>query len=86
MDAKFFSTPASETTEKVVRPKLYETEKVVKYVHVPQPTPDQARTGNTAPKEGNLNYVPNPIGRMYQESIHTGRLVSPKYFTLSSLN
>ena len=57
------------------RLKIYETEKVVKYVHVAQPNPIQKLTGNTDPKEGNTNYVANPVGRFYQQAVHKGRQV-----------
>lgn len=72
-EMKFLSTrPAGDAPAKL---KIYETEKVVKYVHVAQPNPVQKLTGNTDPKEGNANYVPNPVGRFYQEAVHKGRQV-----------
>ena len=74
MEIKFLSTPAAKAPNRLK--KLYETEKVVKYVHVPQPSPLQKKTGNTDPKEGNAAYVPNPVGRFYQEAVHKGRAVS----------
>lgn len=72
------------------RLKIYETEKVVKFVYVPQPTPAQKKTGNTDPKENNENYVENPLGRFYQSVVHKGRevnyfmyLASPFYSMVS---
>jgi hypothetical protein len=35
----------------------------------------QATTGNTEPKEGNANYVPNPVGRLFQATVHKAREV-----------
>ena len=74
VEVRFLSTPAPSTSSR--KNKLFETEKVVKYVHVPQPSPLQKRTGNTDVKEGNEAYELNPVGRFYQEVVHKGRLVS----------
>lgn len=51
-------------------------DKVIKPKYVPQPNEIQKKTGNTDPKEGNENYVPNPMGRLYQSILHKGRGVS----------
>jgi hypothetical protein len=57
---------------------------VLKPKYVPQPNEIQKKTGNTDPKEGNANYVPNPMGRLYQSIIHKGRNVR-KVFKLIQL-
>jgi hypothetical protein len=72
IEVKFLSTPA---VAPVVKRKIYETEKEVKYVRSRTPTPDQKRTGNTVPNVEFPDHVPNPVGRFYQEIVHKGRLV-----------
>ena len=86
LEIKFLSSTsrnvtASTTSDGVAprRLKIYETEKVVKYVHVSQPNPIQKLTGNTDPKEGNTNYIANPVGRFYQQAVHKGRQVCKYY-------
>jgi hypothetical protein len=71
-NVRSLSTPSTPPT----RLKIYETEKVVKFVYVPQPTPAQKKTGNTDPKENSENYIANPLGRFYQSVVHKGREVN----------
>lgn len=58
-------------------------ERVIKPKYVPQPNEVQKRSGNTDPT--GENYVPNPMGRLYQSIIHKGRQVSI-YFKLMQLH
>jgi hypothetical protein len=76
MNHSVISNVRSLSTPPPTRLKIYETEKVVKFVYVPQPTPAQKKTGNTDPKENNENYVANPLGRFYQSVVHKGREVN----------
>ena len=73
-NVRLVSSKAKATKEKEREELLKEREKKPKYV--PQPNEIQKKTGNTDPKEGNLDYVPNPMGRLFQSILHKGGGVS----------
>lgn len=56
---------------------LFENQDTKKVAVVSNANLIQATTGNTDPKEGNVNYVPNPVGRLFQATVHKAREVRP---------
>ena len=66
---RLLSTPIPKTKNS-----LFEKKEIAKVV-ISNANLIQATTGNTDPKEGNANYVPNPVGRLFQATLHKSREV-----------
>ena len=68
---RLLSTPAPAPKTKTFLFEKQESKKAV----ISNANLIQATTGNTDPKEGNVNYVANPVGRLFQATLHKAREV-----------
>ena len=66
---RLLSTPIPK-----IKNSLFEKKEPAKFV-ISNANLIQAATGNTDPKEGNANYVANPVGRLFQATVHKAREV-----------